>query len=103
MSGPPGAADVSERQRLELAQKGCSTRMKRSKSETPYTLPLSQRLLARPEEAAELLGVGRSTIYELMRAGELPVVHIGRAARIPVQELRHWVTAHETAQLSPQE
>jgi excisionase family DNA binding protein len=53
-------------------------------------------LLARPEEAAELLGVGRSTIYELMREGELPVVHIGCAARIPVEELRQWVEAHET-------
>jgi excisionase family DNA binding protein len=70
--------------------------MKRTGSENSDTLPLSQRLLARPEEAAELLGVGRSTIYELMRVGELPVVHIGRAARIPVQELRYWVETHET-------
>lgn len=65
-------------------------------------LPLSQRLLARPEEAAELLGVGRSTIYELMRAGELHVVHIGRAARIPIQDLRLWVEAHETPTLPTQ-
>lgn len=76
--------------------------MKRIRSETPHTLPLSQRLLARPEEAAELLGVGRSTIYELMRAGELPVVHIGRAARIPIQDLHHWVEAHETSTLPAQ-
>ena len=76
--------------------------MKRIRSESPHTLPLSQRLLARPEEAAELLGVGRSTIYELMRAGELPVVHIGRAARIPIQELRHWVETHETPTLPAQ-
>lgn len=70
--------------------------MTRQRSETPHTLPLSQRLLARPEEA-ELLGVGRSTIYELMRAGDLHVVHIGRAARIPVEDLRLWVEAHESA------
>ena len=71
--------------------------MTRIRSETPHTLPLSQRLLVWPEEAAELLGVGRSTIYELMRAGELHVVHIGRAARIPVEDLRLWVEAHESA------
>jgi len=76
--------------------------MKRIRSESLHTLPLSQRLLARPEEAAELLGVGRSTIYELMRAGELPVVHIGRAARIPIQDLRHWVEARETPTLPAQ-
>jgi len=57
-------------------------------------VPLSQRLLVRPEEAATLLGLGRSTVYELLRSGELPVVHVGRAARIPMRELRHWVEAH---------
>lgn len=60
--------------------------MKRIRSETPHTLPLRQRLLVRPEDAAELLGVGRSTIYDLMRAGELPVVHIGRAARMFLED-----------------
>ncbi len=54
-------------------------------------VPLAQRLLVRPEEAASLLGLGRSTIYELLRTGELPVVHVGRAARIPMRELRRWI------------
>jgi len=40
------------------------------------------RLLLRISEAAERLGVGRSTVYELVRARELEVVHIGRCARI---------------------
>ena len=57
-------------------------------------LPISERLLVRPEEAAALLGVGRSTIYELMRSGELPVIHIGRAARIPLHDLQRWVETH---------
>ena len=60
-------------------------------------VPLTQRLLARPEEAAAMLGVGRSTIYEMLRLGELPVVHIGRSARIPIHALRRWVELHGAA------
>jgi len=50
-----------------------------------------EKLLVSPEEAAECLGVGRSTVYDLMRARVLPSVKIGRARRIPVQALREYV------------
>ena len=60
-------------------------------------LPLSQRLLLRPDEVAAILGLSRSTIYELLRAGELPTVHIGRAARIPARDLQRWIEQHTGA------
>lgn len=50
-----------------------------------------ERLLLRVPEAAAALGVGRSTVYELLAAGELKSVHIGRAVRIPMVELKSWV------------
>ena len=48
-------------------------------------------LLLRPAEAARILDLSRSTIYELMRAGELPFLHIGRAARIPRWAIETWI------------
>jgi excisionase family DNA binding protein len=39
--------------------------------------------LLTPSEAAELLGVGRSTVYELLQAGQIESVRIGRSRRIP--------------------
>lgn len=54
-------------------------------------------LLVRVEEAARLLSLGRSTIYELMDSGELPSVRCGAARRIPVAALRKWVEEHTTA------
>ena len=36
------------------------------------------RKLYTPAEAAELLGVGRSTVYELIARGELPGTRVGR-------------------------
>jgi excisionase family DNA binding protein len=51
------------------------------------------KLLVRPAEAAEILGVGRSTLYALVKAGVLPAVRLGRSTRLPVEQLRAWVAA----------
>ena len=53
---------------------------------------ITDRLLLRPEEAAALTGLGRTTIYELMRSGELRSINVGRARRIPRVELERWVS-----------
>lgn len=49
------------------------------------------RLLLRVEEAAEALGVSRTTLYVLLRAGEIPVVRIGRSVRVPLTALERYV------------
>jgi excisionase family DNA binding protein len=48
-------------------------------------------LLLTPEEAATVLRVGRTTVYALMKAGELRPVHIGRSCRLPRVELERYV------------
>ena len=50
-----------------------------------------ERLLLRPVEAAEAIGVGRSKIYELLARGELPSVRIGSSVRVPLDGLRDWI------------
>lgn len=47
-------------------------------------------------EAAEQLRIGRTLIYELISAGELEVVHIGRTSRVPLEALRDFVAARRT-------
>ena len=51
----------------------------------------AQRALLRAEEVAEVLGVGRSKVFELFRAGELPVIRIGRSVRVPRAALHAWI------------
>lgn len=48
-------------------------------------------LLVRVEEAARILSLSRSTIYEMMDSGELASVRRGAARRIPLAALRAWV------------
>lgn len=57
--------------------------------------PAPRTLLA-PAEAAELLGLGRTRIFALIRTGEVESVKIGRSRRIPraalddyIHRLRH--------------
>jgi excisionase family DNA binding protein len=52
---------------------------------------MSERLLLRAEETAELLGVGRSKVWELIWTRELPAIRIGRLVRIPRSELERWI------------
>ena len=52
------------------------------------------RQLLRVEEAARVLGIGRSTVYELIGRRELPVIRIGRSTRIPRRRLEDWIERH---------
>ena len=48
-------------------------------------------LLLTPAEAAKTMGIGRTRIYALLAAGDLPSIRIGRSVRIPVDQLRAWI------------
>ena len=56
----------------------------------------NQPLLLRATEVAELLGLGRSKVYEMIAAGDLPVTRIGTAVRVPKDALMDWVRENTT-------
>lgn len=45
------------------------------------------------EEAASLLGIGRSAAYEAARRGQLPARRLGRRFFVPVPALLEWLGA----------
>lgn len=47
--------------------------------------------LLNADEAAELLHVPRSTLYELVRSRHLPHVRVGRSLRFTRERLARWV------------
>lgn len=66
------------------------------------TIAKAPALLLRIEEAADLLSIGRSTIYDLLNRGELPSVRIGGAGkrgavRIARTDLEDWVSRQRKA------
>ncbi len=51
------------------------------------------KLLLTPTEAADVLGIGRSKVYELLQTGQLHSVRIGTCRRIPADALHDLVAA----------
>ena len=58
---------------------------------------VSPRLLLRPQEAANALGVSLRTLMSLVTSGEIPHTRIGeRNLRFPLEGLREWVARRTT-------
>jgi excisionase family DNA binding protein len=53
-------------------------------------------------EAAEILGIGRSKLYELLEAEEIASVWIGRCRRIPVEALHAFVASRPSSGIPPE-
>jgi excisionase family DNA binding protein len=51
------------------------------------------KLLITPQEAGAVLSIGRTKVYELMEAGLLESVTIGRCRRVPAEALAPFVEA----------
>jgi excisionase family DNA binding protein len=66
-----------------------------------YTHPaleaLEGRLTVTVDEAATILGLGRSAAYEATRRGEIPSRRLGRRIVIPVPLLLDWLGVSTTA------
>jgi excisionase family DNA binding protein len=48
-------------------------------------------VLLRVNDAARILNLSRTTVYELIRSGDLRTVHVGSACRIPVSAITEYV------------
>lgn len=62
---------------------------------------MTDRLLLRPAEAGEAIGVSRSKAYELIAAGTIPSVKVGGCVRVPVDALKTWITRQVKEQSEP--
>jgi excisionase family DNA binding protein len=52
---------------------------------------VDERLALRMKEAADLLGVSSDTISRMTRSGEIPVIRLRGAVRIPRRALEAWL------------
>jgi excisionase family DNA binding protein len=57
---------------------------------------LEHRVTLSVEEAAALLGLGRTAAYEAARRGEIPCRSLGRRVIVPVPALLDWLGVNPT-------
>jgi excisionase family DNA binding protein len=48
-------------------------------------------ILYTPKQAASVLGISRSTVYNLLKGGQLGSVHIGRSRRIAQAHMTRYI------------
>jgi excisionase family DNA binding protein len=53
------------------------------------------KLLLTPEEAADVLSLGRTKVYELIGTGALRSVRIGKCRRVPMTALQDLIRGFE--------
>lgn len=63
---------------------------------------MTDRLMLRPAEAGDAIGVSRSKVYELIAAGKIPSVRVGGCVRVPVDALKAWITSQVKEQAERQ-
>lgn len=66
---------------------------------TDYTIP-QHRLAVQPGEAADLAGVSRTKLFELLREGTLPSLKVGRRRLVLVADLLAFLENERDAQLA---
>ena len=50
-------------------------------------------MLYSPVEVAKLIGFGRSSVYDLIRAGEIPSIQVAGRIRVRRESLQTWIEA----------
>ena len=54
---------------------------------------MAERILYRPAEVGDAIGVSRARAYELISNGTIPSIRIGSSIRVPVDALRAWINS----------
>lgn len=62
---------------------------------------MTATVLYTPAQAAERLGISRSTLYVLLTRGEIASLHIGRARRITDDALRDFIDNQTLDRVNP--
>jgi excisionase family DNA binding protein len=81
--------------RIEKLQSVPSDNLARAHLSGQITPAQPLPLAVSPRQAARLSGVGRSTLYLALGAGELTSLKIGKRRLVMVEELYRWLTSHE--------
>ena len=55
----------------------------------------STKMTLSVNEAAELIGISRPKVYDLLRDGTLPSIHVGKKIVIPKQAVIDWLSEGE--------
>src|SRR6266851_3137123 len=75
------------------------TKLKEERMTEDRQPAVTEPLLLRADEAATVLGIGRTKVFEMIASGDLPAIRFGRCVRVPRERLVRWIDEQLKAQL----
>ena len=67
------------------------------KAQTVNTSPICDMQMLTPDDIMQALRLSRSTVYNMLKRGEIPSVKIGNMLRVNKSAFEHWLVQHTTA------
>ena len=97
---PPGQAQPASRD-LGQYEEDAPTRAQVEQPIINITLQPDERRVFSVVEAAAILGIGRSKLYEFISSGEIRSIRIGRLRKIPIAAIDEFLASRESASRPP--
>lgn len=73
------------------------TKRRQRKAQRDNTSPISDMQMLTPDDIMQALRLSRSTVYNMLKRGEIPSVKIGNMLRVNKSDFEHWLEQHTTA------
>ena len=83
----------TETEKTETAEKKPRSR----KAPPVNTSPIGELQLLTPEDIMLAMRLSRSSVYKLLKSGEIPTVKVGKMLRVNKSDFEHWLAGHTAA------
>ena len=81
----------------ETASVTAEPKRRQRKAQRDNTSPISDMQMLTPDDIMQALRLSRSTVYNMLKRGEIPSVKIGNMLRVNKSDFEHWLEQHTTA------
>ena len=82
---------------FETASVTAEPKRRQRKAQRDSTSPISDMQMLTPDDIMHALRLSRSTVYNMLKRGEIPSVKIGNMLRVNKSDFEHWLEQHTTA------
>ena len=89
--------NTSETDSCETAPVKAEPKRRGKKAQPVNTSPICDMLMLTPDDIMRALRLSRSTVYNMLKRGEIPSVKIGNMLRVDKRAFEHWLGQHTTA------
>ena len=80
----------------ETAPAKAEPKRRGKKAQPVNTSPICDMQMLTPDDIMQALRLSRSTVYNMLKRGEIPSVKIGNMLRVNKSDFEHWLEQHTT-------